>query len=1551
MLGLYFTLAPLLGSAAREAADGGEVVPLVIGLAAPIAITALGVAHVLRFTHYGVELLTRHDEDEFSASLMFDVESALWLNLKIGDFEIVTSLPDKPIKVRYKAIGFALDVPPTGSTRFLPVFDSSRGYTIDLADSGSLRVLPALGDAIGDIIQVLGARIARTNPLNIEVELGLGVDLGVFSVDRFGFRLPVDPLGTPSITSIGVGVNIPNVLKGSGYLEIKSDGFAGQLDLTLPSVGMRIAGGLAVRTVSEGARSATGVLVTLALELPTGIPLGGTGLAIFGFLGIFAMHHKRLEDAGERNPALAWLANVARGDPTDIRAWGPALDQWAFGVGLVAGTIEGGTVLNLKGMLVLELPGPRVLLLVKANVLSPKPETKGTATGTLFAVVDVSPQRVLIGLQFEYHIESVLDLMIPIEAGFFYDPPEFPPEHFYIDVGTIARPVTAKILELFEATAYLMVHGDGIPDFPLGPLGGFSLAMGFHVSFTWGNTRIGLYLRVAAGFDAGIGFAPLFFAGRVYLEGELRLFIIGLSVRGELTFLSDGKDTRLEGRICGKIDLFFFSIEGCVGFAIGDLPGAPYAPPAIRDLKLQSRSPALVLGTGVDRGIDTVLCSGTADGSVPQIEVRDGDNVTLEEVFVPIDSIPLIQFEVAPELAASATIDGQLSSGLPPGFGSGWQKRGPSFLRYHISSISLELVAVNGGAVPSGMTATTEGPRPYTWRHPAQQASSDGLPVELALLDWKPTNVDKVMVEGPALDGTVDDRFGEVCEPIAEPARVLWTFRKSRLGPSSAGFKLTGDPWPDAEDARRSQPVPTSLHVEELWRTGTFLDGLCPTLPAEVVGAQVACPKIVKPERALSPSLVLADRLRLAASSPSLRDHAALATALGVDARALTRASTRTITPITPKCVAKVLAAPFELPGELFPRGMDDALRKILIELDRRRGDDLRNVVRLSGGPFVELTLLVFARIKMVDAGFLKVRALAADGAAVGVSTSFKRISTLSDLPASWRQSTGPWWDDVALARSYLGEGIDKNSFGEYLVRIKLEAPALTVDVGISPLDASLLEQGMAPPSWLLASIEGLSLHEVMRATDDAREAEDDARGIEDALGDARHALLHPNAEYRVSVEYSAEVGRKPLDSADPDEIEIIRTEASTVASRTFFTDAEPPRSLEPWMLAQFPSPAEGYHFTDDPVVIVFGTDDVLELFGAYDRELRAVARAASFRGSAGTPDAERTHIMLRELFERLGGVVLSPWEATVRRLLGGRPCGDFNPDAARHGRVSLPFMLDPLTDYVVDLEALDAAGAVVKPSPRPQDVGERPLYRHSFTTSRYRSRAEMAAAVRLALPSAQLLTNPVAIDGLAEKLSDEAFDLALHAAGLEVAPRPEDPRVSVLFDNGTPASPLAVLIETPEPLWRSRLEPTAEHDDSGEHIERWVLEKKPWLLVDELVPESETPIGDGGGFVCGGTGVCDTVVMSIAELRDYNLGLLSPAPSTPPVLPNARVEKLIHDESGTRTLVVLRGAARNTRLALGLVRLLHPLLDADTSDTPEVLLDLELTAPAWEER
>ena len=593
-------------------------------------------------------------------------------------------------------------------------------------------------------------------------------------------------------------------------------------------------------------------------------------------------------------------------------------------------------------------------------------------------------------------------------------------------------------------------------------------------------------------------------------------------------------------------------------------------------------------GTAVDRGVDTVLCHGTADGSVPEVDDGAGGR---RQVFVPIDAIPLVQFEVAPLLAPGA-VDGTVSGGVPAGEQGGWQRRGPNYLRYTVTKVELRLVRLHGAVPPPGTAPVTEGPRPYTWRHDAQQAGSDGLPVDLALLDWKPTNADKAVLEGDALDGTVEGRWDHVCVAVAEPARVLWTFRAAPLGPDDDGWRLDGEAWPDDPGTVRSQPVDTTLRVRETWRTGTFLDGLLPYKPAQVVGAIRPCLGAGRrPAARPGP-------LGAAPAQPSIVDSAALrqprapgpldADDLG-GARFPAPVVFGTMTPSRAAsfCLAKVLEAPFEVsltadaPAGL-PEGLEGGpLHEVLRALDEQRRTELRDVVRISGGPHRELTLLIVARSKMVDKDLFGVRAFDSTGEEItGVTATFTPVSTLADLPPRW-VTAGPWIDDVALALSYFGAFGQIRDMDEFLVKISLPAAALHVDVGIRPLDEGLHDFGLRPPSWYLAVIEGLSEREVRRSQDDGGEGADDADGLDNVLHDPGHALLLPDAEYLVIVEYTGEVGSKPLDpedGQDPDEIVALRTVTGS-EQRTFFTDAEAPRSLDPWMLAQFPAPDEHHHF------------------------------------------------------------------------------------------------------------------------------------------------------------------------------------------------------------------------------------------------------------------------------------------------------------------------------------------------------------------------------------
>ena len=197
------------------------------------------------------------------------------------------------------------------------------------------------------------------------------------------------------MSALGIHVDVAGAIEGGGYLAIYDNGFAGQIDVSLPSLGVRIAGGLSVRHVvdeQDPSRKATAVLITLEVDFPVPIALGSSGLGIYGFGGLFALHHKRDEHEGDPIPALDWLTRV-NGNPTDITGWKPEIDRWAIGLGAVLGTMDAGFIVNVKGMLIFEMPGPRILFVMKAKILAIRPPRQGNPTATILAVIDLDLGR------------------------------------------------------------------------------------------------------------------------------------------------------------------------------------------------------------------------------------------------------------------------------------------------------------------------------------------------------------------------------------------------------------------------------------------------------------------------------------------------------------------------------------------------------------------------------------------------------------------------------------------------------------------------------------------------------------------------------------------------------------------------------------------------------------------------------------------------------------------------------------------------------------------------------------------------------------------------------------------------------------------------------------------------------------------------------------------------------------------------------------------------------------------------------------------------------
>ncbi|KMN81098.1 hypothetical protein VK98_15360 [Chromobacterium sp. LK11] len=1495
VLGMTTVFTPLLAATAPANPADGDVGALVLtgaALALPVALAELGLFNVERVVLYGGELHVTTRAGQWVSTLLFDVETALSANVSIGGFQLLEIPRNKPLAVRYKAIGLQMGYPPGSANRFQlrPMFDSSKGYSIDLSGPGAVRV----PDPLGQIIQVLGARIARTNPLTFEADLGFAVNLGVITIERARVRLPVDPLGPPELTAFAASLKVPGTIEGRGYMEINANPFEikGQIDVSLVPIKLRLAAGIAVSDIPAASGGpATAVAIALELELPVAIPLAQSGFGIYGFLGLFAMHYTRNEDGiASLTPALTWLKDRAQGNPTNLQAWKPQIDHWAFGVGAILGTMEGGIIFNVKGMVLLELPGPRLLLVVKANLLAKLPDLKNkNAEGTFLCVIDLDFGRgtLTIGLSIDFKITPIVQITIPIEAYFNLN--HGGDWHVYLGTfpgsDTLGRPlpgpIHANILKVFDGQGYVMVSGHGIPAYKgLSAVSGVGLAVGLEVSITWGNTSINLYLRATAGFNAVLGFDPFYVGGLLYVRGDLHLFIISISASADLTVQigtkSDGSQiSRIDGEICGEIDLFFFSIKGCVDFHIGEQnPIIPAAPELIRAVSLVSRSPALVVGTGVDRGIDSKIGDAVRQGAQPA-----ANDPALP--VVPIDAIPVITMSATP-VDDALTILGQTPGGSPGAPADGFVKRGDYAYRYDVTAV--ELTRADGGVVVG------PGPTPSTW-WTLNDPTEGNLVANLSLLNWVPNPTPKALERSQFLEENITERWGTVCHDAAPAAAVLWTFEHEPTGPSETGWQVDGVAWPDPDKTKRSEAPDLELDVSERWRTGKRqLDRQRGIVPAVIVGAQVPCrqkpglPPVTAPagaaatlnlsgfasrlaagravlEAATAPSIALrrtdridvapvafADTVRQLASSTVINRAALTQISAGLATLGPTAAAPGASTVPPRRCDSRLLASPLYDIGLPVVFGDKRRAGEVAAQLEQAgfKQGPLDDVIVVHSGAIVDGRILLLARRELppnpTPARGLVLRLLDVNGAEIG-----RRVVSNADalglvgLPPRWTDANGPWVDPVShvVLQAQL---MQAQGYLPYLIKLDKAEKLDRIEIGVphakDPAAAKKREVSGRP--YYVAALEFTRWGEVVREDWDQRQTQRNRGVLEQLLGGASGdvALLAPDELYHLRTTVHIRARDKAGNETDG---------GAQTQDFWFRTDAHSPKSLEPWMLCTLPAADEAHYFGEEHVRLVFGTNDVDKLWGAYGKELRVRLKAASF-AQVNVPGIEHPVPIVHPAGDeggiqpKLGDVkasVMSPFEgALVDKLAEFGPCIPVNVDRSRHSELTLPIPLDPYTDYVLDIEAV--------PIGAPKNaVGERVLRRH-FSTGAFGTFDAFAAAFQGVLTEHRYA--PVgAMQGVfataafaSRDPQGPELDQAMMAAGLEPMPVPKDPRIVVFWEQANPAAtpqPVAVMIDAPEPMHRTRPLPSEESSDDTPPSKRWKMTEQAWL---DLTPADD---------------------------------------------------------------------------------------------------------------
>jgi large repetitive protein len=1595
IMGSYLTFWPLLAdlpldAAAAQASTESPGAALVdVGLSAaamaiPAVIGALPFLQVERIVWYGGEVHVglRPSTGEAETDILADIAVAWATPQPIVD--VLTINPDKPLTVRYKAIGVhTANRDATGSAAFQlhPIFDASRGYTIDVQGSGSLVV----ADPFGKILRILAARLSRTNPLTLEVDIGMSADLGVVTVTQAGVRVYLDdPSRPPELTALGLSVDIAGALVGSGVADLGHSTDAqghpvatigGQLDLTLRPISLRVAAAVAISNIQlGGGQTATGVYVGLDIVLPAAIPLGTSGLGIFGLRGIFGMHYDRnpqWDKASQPASVLVWLEH-ADGEPQDLYntdgepLWVPDLGHWAFGAGILIGTLEGGFILNLDGTLLIQLPGPRVVIMMNARIISPPPVMDAIgAAGGILAVIEITPDHFLIGVLIEWEIPDLITIKIPVEAMFPFGS-DASAWHVYLgarqDVG---QPVEVDVLGIVKGTGYLMARGNGLPAYPsyggftLPALTGFALGVGVAASFTWGDTDVGLYLRIGGGMDAELGFQPFTLSGNIYVSGELRLFIISIGADASLgvtvaEHTNGSFGLYLDGKACGHVSFLFFDVSGCVEITYstgGDTTTA--LPDLVPKVSLQSRSPALAQGTGVDRGIDVSLGDAVEQNGVP------GAGATLP--VVPVDAIPVISMAVPPAVAGNHLTIGGLNSaiGSAPGAPNpaspdpkaAYCEHGADRYQFVISSVALERIDPATGQ-PAG-DAIDEPAGPAVWW--TLNGPTDPSPVaQLALLTWAPSPATKAIEQTDQLTQSLVERYGTVCAPAAPATEQLWTFLAEPTGFSAVGWDLAGTAWPDPPGSVRSTPPPTTLHTGERWRSGDpVLDAQRGIFPAYVLGGTVPCDGNAAVNRDLLRLLGI-DQVPAPFSGPA-RQPAAAGPTLSVEdalravndlagpgigvadlnaALSPARLATAVPNPVPgfpwpapgrTQCAVRLLQAPMLDDGRPVVIGDQSRSAQIAAELaaDGVTHGPLDDVVVIETGAFASFGVLLFVPRSLLEGGHLIVRSLGADGAEhERAVASVAGLVWSHPLPSHWTDPAGPW----AAGVEDLLQWAQVSTTVPVYVTLGADELADRVEIGTrglpEPLPARVPAEGgetaaaAITPRYYVGAIAETRWSEKVRADWDSTQQSADAQVLTQLLGSASdtNAFLYADALYRVTVNWA---GQRPGDKTPQTaskhfwfRTDHIEADQADPAKLWFASTPKVQARLDSWLLMTIPDEAEKHYFGQENVQLVFNTQDVDRLFTRYGKKMQVRFQAASAQNPQPTSQAPHPYPINSTTLWPVPATLLSPWEdaaAALSQLGDAAACVPVDGTRTRHSQVSIPLPLNSCTDYLLDVQLVDANAADGTTGPS--------IFRRHFSTGLYQSFEHFAASLASPLPTARSAP-PGAFGAIAaffagRRPAGSELDDQLRAHGIEPLQTPTRARVVVFWEQAGSADPqpAAVLIDATEPLFRSRNYPTKVTDATGPVAsQRWVLAPREWL-----------------------------------QLRATTL--------TDPAAATLAANGIVVAPGGQRALAVLAPGQRNKRLALELAEVTFTDLPfIEPPGSPVSVFDMTFSAAPWEE-
>jgi YVTN family beta-propeller protein len=324
-----------------------------------------------------------------------------------------------------------------------------------------------------------------------------------------------------NVTLNGIGINFKtSALSFDGHVSYTKIGadhqFKGDLTLLIPAANNLKLVGKAVFGTNQGTKY---FAIYLEGEFGVGVPLGATGLAMYGLSGLLAVNY-----APDKPGTMLWYsvnhANSYFHKPqtgvTDIiHKWKAEAGTFAIGAGIRIGTLnDKGFAFNGKFLLLLLTPGPVLMLDGSAAVLRKLSDQSEPPFHGLI-VWDNKAGYFMVGLDFRWKKDAaqgdVVDISGSMEAYFnFHDPMAW---HLWLGKkDPTSQRIQARFAKAFTANSYFMLDAHQLA---------VGVWIGTSKHYNWGPVGADMDAWMAA--DALVSFKPSHFHADIEFYGHFAI--------------------------------------------------------------------------------------------------------------------------------------------------------------------------------------------------------------------------------------------------------------------------------------------------------------------------------------------------------------------------------------------------------------------------------------------------------------------------------------------------------------------------------------------------------------------------------------------------------------------------------------------------------------------------------------------------------------------------------------------------------------------------------------------------------------------------------------------------------------------------------------------------------------------------------------------------------------------------------------------------------------------------------------------------------------------